>query len=77
MKNYVNMIYYDINKKEAIIMKRKLEGILSLEGLSELNINNKLYICGSSSQDPETDKGSHLFELNPLNPKTRNLLFSK
>lgn len=76
-KSKYNMIYYDINKKEAIIMKRKLEGILSLEGLSELNINNKLYICGSSSQDPETDKGSHLFELNPLNPKTRNLLFSK
>ena len=45
-KSKYNMIYYDINKKEAIIMKRKLEGILSLEGLSELNINNKLYICG-------------------------------
>ena len=67
------MIFYEINKNQKIIMKRKLESIKTLEGLSELNHNNNLYLCGSSSLIPESEDGSHFFQLNPLNPETKIL----
>ena len=67
------MIFYEINKNQKIIMKRKLESIKTLEGLSELNHNNNLYLCGSSSLIPESEEGSHFFQLNPLNPETKIL----
>ena len=72
-----NLIYYDINKNQSILMERKLEPIKTLEGLSELNFNNNLYLCGTSSLIPEDNKGSYLFELNPLNPETKILPKSK
>ena len=72
-----SMIFYDINKNQSILMERKLESIKTLEGLSELNYNNNLYLCGSSSLIPEDNKGSYLFELNPLDPETKILPKSK
>ena len=67
------MIFYEINKNQKIIIERKLESIKTLEGLSELNHNNNLYLCGSSSLIPESEEGSHFFQLNPLNPETKIL----
>jgi len=55
-----SMLYYDINKNETIIMEKKLEDIRSLDGMSEINFNNNLYICGNK----------FLYEINPLNPET-------
>ena len=68
-----NMIFYDINRKQKILIERKLEPIKTLEGLSELNFNNNLYLCGSSSFNLETQKGSYFFQLNPFNPVTKIL----
>lgn len=68
-----NMIFYDINKNQSILMERKLESKRTLEGMSELNFNNNLYICGSSNDIPDNNQGSCLFELNPLNPVTKIL----
>ena len=68
-----NMIFYDINRKQKILIERKLEPIKTLEGVSELNFNNNLYLCGSSSLIPESEEGSHFFQLNPLNPETKIL----
>ena len=77
-KNYkYNMIYYDINKNETIIIEKKLDKIKNLIGMSELNLNNNLYICGNSYLDPESDQGSFLFELNPINPQTKYLKNSR
>ena len=67
------MIFYEINKNQKIIIERKLESIKTLEGLSELNHNNNLYLCGSSSLIPESEDGSLFFKLNPLNPETKIL----
>ena len=72
-----NMIFYDINKNQSILMERKLDPIKTLEGLSELNFNNNLYLCGTSSLIPEDNKGSYLFQLNPLSPETKILSKSK
>ena len=77
-KNFkYNMIYYDINKDESIIIEKKLEKIKNLIGMSELNLNNNLYICGNSYLDPESLQGSFLFELDPINPETKILQNSK
>lgn len=72
-----NMIYCDINTGQSILMVRKLEPKKTIEGMSELNLNNNLYICGSSSPIPEEKEGSYLFEINPLNPETKILPNSK
>ena len=77
-KNFkYNMIYYDINKDESIIIEKKLERIKNLIGMSELNLNNNLYICGNSYLDPESLQGSFLFQLDPINPETNILPNSK
>ena len=77
-KNFkYNMIYYDINKNESIIIEKKLDRIKNLIGMSELNLNNNLYICGNSYLDPESEQGSFLFELDPINPVTKILQNSK
>ena len=64
-----NLIFYDIDKNETIIIEKNLESLKTLEGLSELNFNNKLFLCGNSS--PDDKQGSFLFELNPFNPETQ------
>jgi len=66
-----NLIFYDFDKNETIIIEKKLESLYTLEGLSELNYNNSLFLCGNSS--PNGKKGSFLFELNPFNPETQIL----
>lgn len=72
-----NMIYYDIKREHSILIERKLDPIKTIEGLSELNLNNNLYLCGYSLVIPEDNQGSYLFELNPLNPETKKLSDSK
>ena len=76
-KGKFNMIFYDINQNQSILIEKKLDPIKTLEGLSELNYNSNLYLCGSSSLIPEDNKGSFLLELNPLNPETKFLPKSK
>ena len=67
-------LFYDITQNNSIIMEKKLEIVKTVEGLSELNFNHKLYLCGNSKL--ENNEGSFLFELDPYNPKTKILVNS-
>ena len=71
--NY-KFVFYDIIQNNTIIIEKKLEIIKTVEGLSELNFNYKLYLCGNSRL--ESNEGSFLFELDPYNPKTKILVNS-
>ena len=73
-KGKYKLLFYDITLNNTIIIERKLEIVKSLEGLSELNFEQKLYLCGNSRL--EDNEGSFLFELDPLNPKTKILVNS-
>lgn len=73
-KGKYKLIFYDITLNNTLIIERKLEIVKSLEGLSELNFEQKLYLCGNSRL--EDNEGSFLFELDPLNPKTKILVNS-
>ena len=73
-KGKYKLLFYDITLNNTLIIERKLEIVKSLEGLSELNFEQKLYLCGNSRL--EDNEGSFLFELNPLNPKTKILVNS-
>ena len=67
-------IFYDISQKNTLIIEKKLDIIKSIEGLSELNFKESLYLCGNSTT--EDNEGSFLFEINPFNPKTQILVHS-
>lgn len=73
-KGKYKLLFYDITLNNTLIIERKLEIVKSLEGLSELNLEQKLYLCGNSRL--EDNEGSFLFELDPLNPKTKILVNS-
>lgn len=73
-KGKYKLLFYDITQNNTLIIEKKLEIVKSLEGLSELNFGQKLYLCGNSRL--EDNEGSFLFELNPLNPKTKILVNS-
>lgn len=73
-KGIFKFLFYDINQNNTLIIEKKLEIVKTLEGLSELNFEQELYLCGNSNQ--EDDEGSFLFELNPINPKTKILVNS-
>ena len=73
-KGIFKFLFYDINQNNTLIIEKKLEIITTLEGLSELNFDQELYLCGNSKL--EDDEGSFLFELNPINPKTKTLVNS-
>ena len=74
-KDSYKLLFYDISQNNILFIKKKFEIVKSLEGLSELNLNHALYLCGNSKlQDNE---GSFLFEINPINPKTKILVNSR
>lgn len=73
-KGKYKFLFYDINQKITLILEKKLDIVKSLEGLSELNFNHKLYLCGNSKI--EDTEGSFLFEINPIDPKTNMLVNS-
>lgn len=73
-KDKFKFLFYDISQNTSIIIEKKLEIVKSLEGLSELNLDQSLYLCGNSRL--EANEGSFLFELNPINPKTKILVNS-
>lgn len=73
-KGKYKFLFYDINQNVTLILEKKLDIIKSLEGLSELNFNQKLYLCGNSQLSDIV--GSYLFEINPIDPKTNILVNS-
>ena len=67
-------IFYDISQNNTLMIEKKLDIIKSVEGLSELNFKESLYLCGNSK--PEDNEGSFLFEINPFNAKAQILVHS-
>jgi hypothetical protein len=61
------LLSYDIEENILIPFSIKIPIITSLNGLSELNFNSKLYLCGTSSS--KEDASSYLFQISsePLN----------
>lgn len=55
------LLTYDIEENTLFTYIIKIPIINSLKGLSELNFNSKLYLCGTSSIDE--DESSYLFEI--------------
>lgn len=67
-------LFYDIKQNHTLCVEKKLEVLKTIEGLSELNLESNLYLCGNSQL--EVEEGSFLFEINPLDPKTKILVNS-
>ena len=73
-KGKYKFFIYDIMQNNTLIIEKKIEIIKSLEGLSELNLEHILYLCGNSRL--EDNVGSFLFEISPINPKSNMLVNS-
>lgn len=73
-KGKYKFVIYDIMQNNTLIIEKKIEIIKSLEGLSELNLEHNLYLCGNSRL--ENNEGSFLFEISPINPKSNMLVNS-
>jgi hypothetical protein len=73
--NKYQILSYDI--EENILYKNyvKIPILASLEGISELNLNSKLYLCGSSSTNK--DSSSYLFQINIQNLSSKIMVNSK
>ena len=54
-------IFYDISQNNTLMIEKKLDIIKSVEGLSELNFKESLYLCGNSK--PEDNEGSFYLKL--------------
>ena len=55
------LLSYDIEENTLFKYVIKIPIITSLNGLSELNLNSKLYLCGTPSK--EEDASSYLFQI--------------
>ena len=73
-KGKYKFLFHDISQNTTIIIEKKIEIVKSLEGLSELNLDEVLYLCGNCRL--EDNEGSFLFQFNPINPKTNILVNS-
>ena len=69
------IISYDIEENITFKIYIKIPILTSLKGISELNLNSKLYLCGTSSLDD--DSSSYLFQLSFKNPSTKIMVNSK
>ena len=73
-KGKYKFLFYDINLNNELIIEKQLDIVKTIEGISELNFEQKLYLCGNSRL--EDVEGSFLFEINPINPKSKILINS-
>ncbi len=71
-KGKYKFLFYDIKQNQKLIMEKKIEIIKTVEGLSELNLEQNLYLCGNNRL--EDNEGSFLFEISPFTPKATILV---
>ena len=69
------ILSYDIEENILLKYYIKIPILKSLKGISELNLNSKLYLCGNSSLND--DSSSYLFQLNFKDLSTKILVNSK
>lgn len=69
------LLSYDIENNQFFKNKIRIPIITSLNGLSELNLNSRLYLCGTKSTGKEAS--SYLFEITFENLKTQVMVSSQ
>ena len=55
---------FDIEEEKCFKQKLLLRVIKDLSGISQLNVNNSLYLCGINDENRENVIGSYLFKIN-------------
>ena len=71
-KGEFQLLSYDIEEERFKKFKVIFPIIKSIEGLNELFVNSKLYLCGISSK--QKNEGSYLFEINVNEKNVKNEL---
>ena len=66
---------FDIEEEKCYKKSIFLRVISNLEGLSQLNVNNSLYLCGINGLKTENVIGSHLLKVNIEEKKKLQLYF--
>ena len=55
---------FDIEEEKCFKQKILLRVITDLSGISQLNVNNSLYLCGINDENRDNVIGSYLFKIN-------------